>query len=173
MRVLTKASGAVLAPALLLAACGGSSAADKVACKNTKRIEAKTLLASPPSGYKVDDVPQGEADEILTQFPKETREEISGATAVTATKGKSVAVVYALTSAKERLDPQDELKGFRESAEGEVEELEVAGETGALQTIPDGTVAVGTAGDCGAVLIIGPEEEPVREVAGALEAPKT
>ena len=166
----TAAAGLVLT-ILAVAACG-DSASDKVACKNTKRIDASTLLANPPSGYKVDKVPQAEADEILTQFPADTRKEISGVTAIAATKGNDVAVVYALTSAKERLDPDEELKGFRQSAEGEVEELDVAGEKGALQTVPDGTVAVGTAGDCGAVLIVGPKEQPVRQVAGALDAPK-
>ena len=166
------AAVAALLASLVLAACGGS-ASDKVACQNVQRIDASSLLENPPSGYKVEKVPQKEAEQILAQFPEETRKEISGVTAITAAKGQSLAVVYALTSAKERLDPEEELKGFRQTAEGEVEELEVAGETGALQTVPDGTVAIGTAGDCGAVLIVGPKEEDVRAVSGALEAPKS
>ena len=162
----------VLVAGLVVAACGGPSASDKVARKNRKQIEASTLLPNPPSGYRVEKVPQAESKDILQQFPADTRDEISAVTGIAAVKGETPVVVYALTSAKQRLDPDEELKGFRQEAEGKVEELDIAGEKGALQTVPDGTVAVGTAGDCGAVLIIAPKEEPVREIAGALEAPK-
>ena len=149
----------------------GVRTADALACQDADPVQAKALLSDPPSGYRVQDVPETDARDILEQFPQESRDDIAAVTAVAAVKGDQAVVVTALTSANERLDPDEELRGFRQSAQAEVEEIEVGGETGAIQVLPEGALAVGTAGDCGAVLVVGQAEQPVREIAPALTLP--
>jgi hypothetical protein len=162
-------SGLSIATAAVVAiGCGG----DAVACKGAKQVQAEQLLSGVPDAYKVQKMPEADARELLQQFPKETRDDIAGINGAIAIDGEKAVVVYALTSANERLDPEEELKGFRESAEAETEELEVGGEKGLLQTVPDGTLAIGTAGDCGAVLVISEDEKSVRDVAKVLQPPK-
>lgn len=162
---------ALLIAAMVSLLSFGVRSADARACEDADHVEAKAMLSDPPSGYRVQDVPETDVRDMLEQFPMETRDGVAAATAAAAVKGDQGVVVAAFTSAKKRIDREEELRAFRGRAQAEVEEIDLGGETGAIQVLPEGALAVGTAGDCAAVLVVGLAEDPVREIAPALVLP--
>ena len=148
----------------------GARTADARACQDEKTIEAASLLSSPPEGYRVEKKSEEDAREILTDFGDEEEKEIRTASLALATRSDDVVAVYVLTSASRRLDRGPELEDFRSSFEDESEDIDIGGEDGLVHSDGDSVVAFGTS-DCGAIVLVGVEEKPVRDVAKSLKLP--